>query len=435
MLLFTPKGQQKVATICTLLLLLLPFSLKSQSIFQEDFENGIPNTFTLVDNDGLSPNSPDFNNAWIAFPLAGENLAASTSWYVPAGQADDWLITPAISIPASGIHFLSWLSYAFDDPPFNDGYEVRISTTDTNIASFNDIVFSVVAENNVPTSHRVSLAAYAGQTIYIAFRNNSNDKNILLLDDLEVSQQVDFDASIVEVERLNTEYSLLPRKQAPAFNLSVKVANFGSQALTNVSVVGSILDEAGNPLFNDGMGGAVASLASGDTIAFNGAGSFSPPDTGLYLGVFVVNADQQDQVQFNDTLVTGILVTDSTYARDVPTADGLGLIGVGTIADGKVLGSIFEYLSNDILSSTTVLMFPRERNLGDQPFISVYSVNPTTGRPTANVVANSFPYTITQADVDRSENNFLTAVDFVFPGGPVSLQPGKYLFGINEGDS
>ena len=106
MLLFTPKGQQKVATICTLLLLLLPFSLKSQSIFQEDFENGIPNTFTLVDNDGLSPNSPDFNNAWIAFPLAGENLAASTSWYVPAGQADDWLITPAINIPASGIHFL-----------------------------------------------------------------------------------------------------------------------------------------------------------------------------------------------------------------------------------------------------------------------------------------------------------------------------------------
>ena len=435
MLLFTPNRQQTAATIYLLLLLLLPFGLKAQPIFQEDFESGIPNTFTLVDNDGLSPNSPTFNNAWVAFDDNGFNVAASTSWYNPAGQADDWLITPAISIPATGIHLLSWLAYAFDDPPFNDGYEVRVSTTDTNIASFNDILFSVIAENTIPTPHRISLEAYAGQTIYIAFRNNSNDKNILLLDDLEVSEQVDFDAALVEVERLNPEYSLLPRKQAPAFNLSVKVANFGSQTLTNVSVVGSILDEAGNPLFNDGMGGAVASLASGDTIAFDGAGSFTPPDTGLYLGVFVVNADQEDQSQFNDTLVSGILVTDTIYARDVPTADGLGLIGIGTNSDGKVLGSVFEYLSSDVLSSTTVLMFPRERNLGDQPFISIYSVNPTTGRPTANVVANSFPYTITQADIDRSNNNFLTAVDFVFPAGPVSLQPGKYLFGMHEGDS
>ncbi|MEM8897135.1 MAG: choice-of-anchor J domain-containing protein [Bacteroidota bacterium] len=409
--------------------------LKSQPIFEEDFENGIPNTFTLVDNDGLIPNDPLFTNAWIAISDGGFNEAASTSWYNPAGQADDWLITPAINIPASGIHILSWLAYTLEDPPFSDGYEVRVSTTNTDIGSFNDVIFSIAEENTLPTTRRTSLASYAGQTIYIAFRNNSIDKNLLFLDDLEVFEQADFDAALVEVERLNLEYSLLPVKQSSPFNLSVKVANLGNQPLTNISVAGSILDEGGNPLFNDGMGGAVANLAPGDTIDFNGTGSFTPPDTGLFLGVFIVSTAQEDQIQFNDTLVTGILVTDTTYARDIITNQGLGSIGVGTNADGKVLGSVFEYLSADIVSSTTVLLLAEERNLGDQPFVSIYSVNPTTGRPTANVVANSFPYTISQADVDRGENDFFTSVDFTFPDGPISLQPGKYLFGIHEGDS
>ncbi|MEM9932829.1 MAG: choice-of-anchor J domain-containing protein [Bacteroidota bacterium] len=435
MLLFTQSIQQRIVYFLVFCLMGIPFLADAQPLLEEGFEQGIPNTFTLVDNDGLTPNNPAFTAAWIATVDGGFNVVASTSWYVPAGSADDWLITPPLTIPATGIYTLSWLAYALEEAPFDDGYEVRVSTTNTNLSSFNDVLFSTLAENASPTTRTAPLTDYAGETIYIGFRNNSNDKNVLFLDDLLVEEQADFDGALVDVGRLNSEYSLLPVKQASPFSLSVDVANLGGQALTNVSVSGTIINEAGATLFTDEMGGALATLAAGDTVTFSGQGSFTPPDTGFYIGVFTLSSAEADQVGLNDTIATSLLVTDTVYARDIPTSEGLGLIGVGTDEDGKVLGSIFEVLVEDAISSTTILLLPRGRNLGDQPFVSVYTVNAQTGVPTSNVVANSFPYIITPADTLRSFNGFLTPVDFVFAGGPITLPPGKYLFGMHEGDS
>ena len=87
--------------------------------------------------------------------------AFSTSWYSPAGQADDWTWSPAVTIPAGAT--LGWRAIAYD-PDYRDGYEVRVKTdavpTQANQLT-SDVVFSTAAEQTAWTDHSLSLAAYA----------------------------------------------------------------------------------------------------------------------------------------------------------------------------------------------------------------------------------------------------------------------------------
>ena len=152
-------------------------------IFSEDFANGIPSTFTLIDNDGLTPaqNVSFVNDAWVE----NNGNATSTSWYSPAGTSDDWMITPGISVASAGT-FLLWDAVA-QDASYPDGYEVKISTTGNTMADFTSpAVFSTAGENPSWTTRNVNLDAYMGQTIYVAFINNSNDQFLLRVDNILV---------------------------------------------------------------------------------------------------------------------------------------------------------------------------------------------------------------------------------------------------------
>ena len=160
-----------------------------------DFSAG----WTVVDVDGQTrAEAVDFiNDAWVVSDQydggPGSNLAAySTSWYTPAGASDDWLISPQIMIGPNAQ--LQWRARN-QDPAFPDGYEVRISTAGPDIADFeaNAAIFTIAAENAGAdyTYRTINLAdeGYADQMIYLAWRNNSNDQFVLLVDDVAV---VDF---------------------------------------------------------------------------------------------------------------------------------------------------------------------------------------------------------------------------------------------------
>lgn len=103
--------------------------VQGQVYFEEDFQQGIPGSFTLINVDGLTPfgNVAYVTDAWVAredFNVAGDTVATSTSYYSPAGQSDDWLVTPAIALGAQPI--MNWEAYA-PDAGFADGYEVYVS--------------------------------------------------------------------------------------------------------------------------------------------------------------------------------------------------------------------------------------------------------------------------------------------------------------------
>ena len=171
--------------------------LAHSQVWSEDFNSttapAIPSTWTQNNVDGLTVTSAlsawNFGtNAWVTrdmsalYPGYGKS-AASTSYYSPIGTSSDWLISPQFTVPANAV--LEWDAIAFDGF-YPDGYQVKISTTGTAVANFTTNLFTIGDENDTWTNRGVSLTTYSGQTVYVAFVNNANDKFILLLDNIKV---------------------------------------------------------------------------------------------------------------------------------------------------------------------------------------------------------------------------------------------------------
>ncbi len=164
-------------------------------LLDEDFELGAFRPgWSLINVDGLTPdpNVAFVSDAYVVADVVepGANFAAySTSWYAPAGQADDWLVTPQITLGAASV--LSWQGRA-PDAAFADGYEVYVSTGGPTVVDFmaNATVFSIANEAQVLTTRMVDLAAagYMNQDVYIAWRNNSNDEFLLLIDNVQITE-------------------------------------------------------------------------------------------------------------------------------------------------------------------------------------------------------------------------------------------------------
>jgi thiol-disulfide isomerase/thioredoxin len=176
-------------------LLCLFLTTNAQIYFKPDLKNQTEwETFTLYDLDNRKPYYQDWGTespykAWIRAQYDDNTvLAVSTSYYNPVGQANDWLVTPAITIPEGATNaILAWDAIAYDTN-YRDGYQVYISTTGNTVADFgNTPVFSINQEEAGGLKNRsIPLSNYAGQTIYIAWVNNSNDMFILGIGNITV---------------------------------------------------------------------------------------------------------------------------------------------------------------------------------------------------------------------------------------------------------
>jgi hypothetical protein len=168
----------------------LSFFVGSQTdILNTDFQSGIPVTYTVVDNDGLTPNSQvaEYTAAWISIQDPENSLntaASSTSFFDPIGTADRWLISPALTLGNYGNYF-EWRAKS-QDASYPDDYLVLVSATDNQLASFTDTIGYVMEENFEWTARKVNLSTegYDGQTIYIAFVNVTENGFKLYVDDI-----------------------------------------------------------------------------------------------------------------------------------------------------------------------------------------------------------------------------------------------------------
>jgi PKD repeat protein len=210
-------------------------TLKAQIVFFENFENGMPALFTLHNADSLTPNQQVgyFGiDAWIVRTAFNEtdSAAISTSWYSPEGTSDDWMVTPAIAIGSNAQ--LTWSARA-QDADFPDGYEVLISTTGTDIADFTYTAFTIGEENTSWTNRTIDLNAegFSNTTIYVAFRNTSTDKFVLLIDDIKVKNLTATDVEVGSVTLPKTSCTL-----TNAEAISVTVKNVGLNDVSNFSL-------------------------------------------------------------------------------------------------------------------------------------------------------------------------------------------------------
>jgi len=164
------------------------------TVFETDFQSGIPASMTIVDNDLHTPNTEvsEYNAAWICIPDPAnitDSVAASTSWFETPDTADRWIITPALTLGAFG-NVINWNAMS-QDASFPDDYYILASTTDMNLTSFTDTLGYIQQENFEWTERTVDLSVegYDNQTIYIAFVLRTFDGFKLYLDDISVIKE------------------------------------------------------------------------------------------------------------------------------------------------------------------------------------------------------------------------------------------------------
>ena len=166
-------------------------SFSQTTVHLEDFQSGTLGSYTIVDNDGLTPNVivSDFADAWIVLEdpdVPNDTVAGSTSYFEPIGTASRWLISPQITLSSYG-NYLYWNAKSHD-ASFPDSYHVYISTTDNQLASFTDTIINVFQEFDVWSTYEVNLSelGYDNQSIYIAIVNITSDGFKLYIDDITV---------------------------------------------------------------------------------------------------------------------------------------------------------------------------------------------------------------------------------------------------------
>ncbi len=351
-------------------------STHAQVIFKEDFDGiagptaGGAGTYTfptgwlLRNVDNRTPNAQVayINEAWERREDFGQNVADScafsTSYYSPAGPADDWMWTPLINIPANAV--LKWRGKAYD-PLYPDGYEVRImkSTDGTptggtgtlgNQVSASTQVFSVTNETSAWTNHTVNLAAFAGQSIYVGFRNNSNDQFILCIDDVSVEVTLNYDAQLVS-SLVPNPYSQTPLSQGTPIALGGRLRNNGTMSMTNVILNAVVYDASNTPVYT-GAASAIT-LASGASTDVTIPNTFAATTTGDYRIDYSISSTETDDQPANNTGSRHFYVSDSTFAVD--TAAITGNIGIGAGVKGY-LGVKYGISQADELSSVSIFL-------------------------------------------------------------------------------
>lgn len=174
-----------------LLSLVSSISFAQVDLLNTDFQTGMPVAYSIVDNDGLTPDPQvsEYTSAWITVQdpdNSADTIAASTSYFSPIGTADRWMITPSVTLGAYG-NFIEWEGKS-QDASYPDNYLVLISTTDNQITSFTDTLEHVWPENADWTVHQIDLSnlGYNNQTVFFAFVNVTENGFKLYIDDVHV---------------------------------------------------------------------------------------------------------------------------------------------------------------------------------------------------------------------------------------------------------
>ena len=426
--------------------LLAVFSAKAQIIFSEDFDGiggptaGGAGTYTFpsgwllrnVDNGTPATNVAYVNEAWerredfANSPI--DSAAFSTSWTVPAGTSNDWMWTPAFTVLPNTV--LKWNAVTYD-ALYQEGYEVRVMVSPSvptggsgvigNQITNSTQIFSIAAENTTWTARQVSLNTYAGQTVYIGFRNISNDKFLLLIDDVIAEVQVANDLRVVSGTVGHSEYTVAPTDQlTTAQNILLKgsIYNQGMSAATNVAL--------GCKVFLNGT--EVADVQSATTPSLASAATdaktinYTPTQNGTYSFKFYPIMTAVDQTISNDTVVDPINLVADPYLMRRDDGTVVGSLGIGA-GNGGLIGQTFNF-ENAVDVESVSAYFTRGytgRNLGG----AIYNTN-GAGLPTT-----LFALTDTLVYPDDSARLYTMPIS----GGILNFPAGKYAFFAIEFDS
>lgn len=395
----------------------------AQTIFSEDFQglvqdDPLPAGWAIFDVDGQTPNTDvaAFTDAWRVNENpndATDIVITSNSWYTPAGTANDWVFTPAITLTTG--NELVWNARA-QDSFFPDGYEVYISTEQTVAsAQGTGAVFAIASESATEIERTVDLSAFDGQTVFISWRNNSTDNFLLDIDDIIVRVIPSFNVNLSDV--VAPEYTQIPLDQISTYGLAATINNDGPTEVTGANITLDVVNTAGTSVYSETT--ADVTIAAGANNTFTLAG-YSPTEEGTFTYNFTLSINETEPDLSDNSLDFTFQVTDDIYSRD--TGNGTGTLGIGNATAGQ-LGQQFEILTLTNLTSITAAIANTSTTVNIDGTTTTFEVfDMAGGVPNASIA-------VTDEFTVMGQNQFYTAA---VTGGGVMLAPGTYTLVINE---
>ncbi len=302
----------------------MAFTHAQNVIFEEDFSNAIGQNvstaslttlgWSLYTEDAASPISNGqydlsfLNEAWVAvrFQGPGETMASASMFQQPA-DADRWAVTPQISLPTSNpTLFFDALSGNANAP---GSYEILVSTTGNTPADFTDApILAQTAPTGALEEQVVSLASYAGQDIYIAFRNTTaaNAGYILIIDNIKVVSMPDVEVALDHID-IN---DFVATGNVP---VSGTIINNGATAISSFDVTWSV--DGGTPQTETVSGVNVTTLDSYNFTLSTPWNAASVGDHTISIDVSNINGAGADQDNTDNSLSKNIYVASNSVQR------------------------------------------------------------------------------------------------------------------------
>jgi hypothetical protein len=186
----------------------------SYTINLSTFPNqAIPKAFIVFNKQGITPTVPvsaQFDANTGDKVMACFN-ATSSPWN------NDWLISPKMKLGATG-NVVSFWAKPINELYGEEKFNVLVSTTDTNVASFTKVNTTLVVTEPVVeySEYTFNLDAYAGKDVYIAIQCVSDDQFALLVDDFKVTATT---LAVSDVSK--NSVSIYPNPATEVLNLNV----------------------------------------------------------------------------------------------------------------------------------------------------------------------------------------------------------------------
>ncbi|MBI5021436.1 MAG: choice-of-anchor J domain-containing protein [Ignavibacteriales bacterium] len=393
----------------------------STVIFQEEFDGGAgfpPPGWKTVNADGGGTTGPWFQgNNSIFYSYSGEGYAAANYQGANDFYIDEWLISPQIS-SVSEFDTLQFWHRSPDFSAWDDSLEVRISTTDTAVASFTIRLGFFKSSTNGWLSMKYPLKNIVpnGSNIFIAFRYllynggiSGLSSDYIGLDLVQIIRpQVDKD-----IQALSIDYPFAKSKiiEGLAFTPLVSFRNAGLIDQENIPIRLKIIDPSGS-VYEDAD--SITSLTTGETVQFEFK-NYTPSVSGIYK-VSAYSNISGDLNRSNDS-------TTSLFRGSVLIS---GTFTVGISGDITTLEKAFDTLNNNILSGDVTLSLisslyteppltlgpidyastPTRIDLNvREEQISTININSTSSQPYGIAIRGTSYVTINGSDISTNSRN------------------------------
>ncbi|WP_323786927.1 T9SS-dependent choice-of-anchor J family protein [Psychroserpens sp.] len=301
----------------------------------EGFESGVPPT-CWTSFRGTNGEGTGFDWTTAGFSNSGSSAAFVRYENVATG-AEDWLVTPALDMSTATNPELSF--YASEDfgTDYGTVYTIRVSTTNTDHASFTTVQTYTEADFSVDSYDQfsVDLSAYASEaTVYVAFVMANDDGDNWYLDD------------VVIYDNVPTTFTYTSGTWAP-FN-----------PMGFASTDDDVVIAAGDAVLSSDL--------SCDSMTVN-PGAGLTVDIGVTLTTASGMTLESSATSYSSLILDGTVAGTMTYERHV-NMNGSGSTGSNDLVSAPLTGQAFNTFAaanSNILNNGTLYLFgPFEKVTG-----------------------------------------------------------------------